>query len=270
MSATPPGSAAPSAPLDSAQLERERLLRELAQARGALEDFTYSVSHDLRASLRHVNAYVQIIREDLGESGNPALMAHLNTVSQSAKQMGRQIDGLMELANLTRVELQPSTLDLAELVRDVRAAMAPAPALAGRALEWQVAPDFPALRADAALIRQALTHLLSNALKFSGARALARIELSWQAHAPGWCALTVADNGVGFNPQYQDKLFHAFQRLHSARDFDGLGMGLALTRKIVERHGGAVWAQGAPDAGCSVSFTLPLVGAPVQTDRPGQ
>lgn len=260
MSAAPPGSAAPSAPLDSEQLERERLQRELALARSALEEFTYSVSHDLRASLRHVNAYVQIIREDLGEQTPAAIAAHLATVSQSAQQMGRQIDGLMELARLTRVELQLATLDGAELVRDVCAALAPA--LEGRALEWQVASDFPALRADATLIRQVWTHLLTNALKFSGARAPARIELSWQAHAPGWCALTVADNGVGFNPQYQDKLFHAFGRLHSTREFDGLGMGLALTRKIVERHGGAVWARGAPDGGCSVSFTLPLARAP--------
>lgn len=261
MSAAASGRAVSAVPLEGECLACERLQRELTQVRGALEDFTYSVSHDLRASLRHVNAYVQIIREDLGEPTPAAIAGHLERVTQATRQMGLQIDALMALSQLSRVALQLATLDGAELVRDVRAAMAGA--LQGRALEWQVAPDFPALQADAALVRQALTHLLSNALKFSGPRALARIEVSWQAHAPGWCALTVADNGVGFNPQYQDKLFQAFQRLHSARDFDGLGMGLALTRKIVERHGGAVWAQGVPDGGCRVSFTLPLAGAPV-------
>jgi light-regulated signal transduction histidine kinase (bacteriophytochrome) len=238
------------------QRENERLQRELAQARAELEEFTYSVSHDLRASLRHVNAYVQIIREDLGDQGNATTVAHLDTVSHAARQMQRQIDGLMELSRLTRADLQWSTVDAGQLVRDVCTVLAPA--LAGRAVEWQVAPDFPALHGDAALVRQVLTHLLSNALKFTGTRAVAEIRVSWQAHVRGQCAITVTDNGVGFNPQYKDKLFHAFQRLHSAREFEGIGMGLALTRKIVERHGGAVWASGAPDAGCSVSFTLPL------------
>ncbi|MDO9198893.1 ATP-binding protein [Rhodoferax sp.] len=238
------------------QQENERLQRELSQARSELEDFTYSVSHDLRASLRHVNAYVQIIREDLGDQGDAATVTHLDTVSHAARQMGRQIDGLMELSRLTQANLEPTTVDAGELVRDVCAALAPA--LAGRSVEWQVAPDFPALACDAALIRQALTHLLSNALKFTGPRPLAEIKVTWQAHASGQCAITVTDNGVGFNAQYKDKLFHAFQRLHSAREFEGIGMGLALTRKIVERHGGVVWASGAPDAGCSISFTLPL------------
>lgn len=237
------------------QRENERLQRELNQARAELEDFTYSVSHDLRASLRHVNAYVQIIREDLGEQRHAATAAHLDTVSQAARHMGRQIDGLMELARLTQAEVQPSTLDVGQLVREVCTALAPA--LAGRAIGWQVAPDFPALQGDAALVRQALTHLLANASKFTATRAVAEIKVSWQAHASGQCAITVTDNGVGFNPQYQDKLFHAFQRLHSGREFDGIGMGLALTRKIVERHGGLVWASAVPDAGCSVGFTLP-------------
>jgi signal transduction histidine kinase len=108
------------------------------------------------------------------------------------------------------------------------------------------------------LIRQVFMHLLSNAVKFTAHRAVAEIQIACQTHAGGLCALTIADNGAGFNPQYQDKLFHAFGRLHGAREFEGLGMGLALTRKIVERHGGVVWANAAPDAGCSVSFTLPL------------
>lgn len=246
--------------LEALQRENERLQRELGQARAELDDFTYSVSHDLRASLRHVSAYVQIIKEDLGDQTGCAMAAHLETVSHAARQMQRQIDGLMELARLTQVSLQLSAVDIGELVRDVCTSLAPA--LAGRDVEWQVAPDFPALQGDAALMRQVLAHLLSNALKFSGTRPVAVIKVNWQAHASGQCAITVTDNGVGFNPQYKDKLFHAFQRLHSAREFEGIGMGLALTRKIVERHSGAVSADGAPDAGCSMSFTLPLAPAP--------
>lgn len=244
------------------QLENGRLQCELDQARAELEDFTYSVSHDLRASLRHVNAYVRIIQEDLGDQVGVAMASHLDTVSRAARQMGRQIDGLMELSRLTRADLQLATVDAGQLVRDVVAALTPAPAAAGRTLAWQVAPDLPALRCDGVMVRQALMHLLSNAVKFTASRPVAEIKVQWQRHGDHWCELTVSDNGVGFNPQYGKKLFNAFQRLHGAREFEGLGMGLALTRRIVERHGGAVSADGAPDEGCSVRFTLPLAGSP--------
>lgn len=254
MSTTDKGLGPADAGLDGGPQECERLRRELAQARAELEEFTHSVSHDLRASLRHVSAYVQIIREDMGDQAPGAISAHLETVSQAARQMGRQIDGLMALSQLTRQELQLSTVDLGELVRELCAALTPP----GRALQWQLMPACPALRADAALLKQLLHHLLSNAVKFTGTRELATIEVSWQVADAGWCTVTVADNGVGFNPQYTSKLFHAFQRLHPAREFSGLGMGLALSRKIVERHGGTVAAAGLPDAGCRVSFTLPL------------
>lgn len=237
-----------------AQLRRER-----DQARSELEDFTYSVSHDLRASLRHVNAYVQIIKEDLGHQTSGAVASHLERVSHAARQMGLQIDALTELSRLTRLDLDLTTVAVAPLVQDVCRALAPI--LAGRRVEWQVADNFPALRCDATLLRQVLMHVLSNALKFTAPRTIATIEITWQIHDSGLCALTVTDNGVGFNPDYTPKLFHAFQRLHGSREFEGLGMGLALTRKIVARHGGMVWAIGAPDSGCRVSFTLPL--APV-------
>lgn len=242
--------------LTALRLENERLARELAQARAELEDFTYSVSHDLRASLRHVSAFVQIIREDLDGQSNLGVVKHLDTVSQSTKQMGRQIDGLMELARLTRVEMQPSPLDVGAMVRELCAELAPT--LDGRACAWEVASDVPALLGDATLVRQLLSHLLGNAVKFTAPRSAAVVHFSWQMHDSDRCVLTVRDNGVGFNPQYKSKLFHAFQRLHGARDFEGLGMGLALSRKIVERHGGSVWADGSPENGCSVSFTLPL------------
>lgn len=241
---------------ENERLDNARLRRELSQARAELEDFTYSVSHDLRASLRHVTAYVQIIKEDLGDQSNAAMTAHLETVNQAARQMGQQIDALMELSRLTQMELQRSTVDAGQLVAAVCADLAPM--LAGRVIEWQVAADLPPLCCDAALLRQVVMQLLSNALKFTRTRPLTRIGLTWQVHDNGQCAITVTDNGVGFNPQYQDKLFHAFQRLHGAREFEGLGMGLALTRKIVERHAGVVCASGVPDGGCSISFTLPL------------
>lgn len=247
---------APAATLQGLQLENERLQRELREARAELEDFTYSVSHDLRASLRHVNAYVQIIKEDLSGTTQPDVSGYLDTVSQAAQQMGRQIDGLMALSRLAQVAVQRSALDMARLVRDAVASMAPV--CAGRVVEWDVAGDLPALNGDATLISQVLTHLLGNACKFTSPRSVARIGVAWQALDAGLCRVTVSDNGVGFNPAYVGKLFHAFQRLHGAREFEGMGMGLALTRKIMERHGGTVQASAVLNEGCSVSFTLPL------------
>ena len=240
----------------SARLDNERLQRELSQARAELEEFTQSVSHDLRAPLRHITSYVQIVVEEMGSELKPDVAVHLQTVTQAARQMGHQIDGLTELSRLTGLTMQWTKLDLAALVVDVRLVMLPEPP--GRVIDWQIASDVPTLRGDLLMIRQVMTHLLSNALKFSVAQAVTKIELTWRLTDDGLCAVTVTDNGVGFNPDYAGKLFHAFQRLHSSREFEGLGMGLALTRKIIERHGGTVWAIATPKAGCSVSFTLPL------------
>ena len=242
--------------LTQALLGNERLQRELLQARAELEEFTQSVSHDLRASLRHVTAYAQIVTEELGDDLKPEVAAHLQTVTQAARQMGRQIDGLTELSRLTGLTMQLTALDFGALVVDVRLVMPPEPP--GRVIEWQIAPDVPALQGDLLMLRQVMTHLFSNALKFSVAQAVTQIRLDWRLTDDGLCAVTVTDNGVGFNPDYAGKLFHAFARLHSPREFEGMGMGLALTRKIIERHGGTVWATATPKAGCSVSFTLPL------------
>lgn len=247
--------------LAQTRTELAQVQAELAHARAELADFTYSVSHDLRASLRHVTSYVQIIQEDLQESVNADVGPHLDTVNQAARQMGRQIDGLMALSRLTSVELQWAPLDVAALVREVLAELTPT--LHGRVMERQLAPDFPVLQGDATLVREALGHVLGNACKFTAAQPQACVSVTWQQQSDGRCAVTVGDNGAGFNPAYKPKLFRAFQRLHSAREFEGLGMGLALTRKIVERHGGTVWADGMVNGGCQVSFTLPLAAVPV-------
>ncbi len=239
--------------------EIERLRRELAQARTELEEFTQSVSHDLRAPLRHIHAFAQIILEDLGEQGSRAIAAHLETIRLAAHQMDQQIASLSALSRLARVELQWSRLDLGALLHDVAGELAATHA--GRDVQWQMAPDFPTLLGDASLIRQLLSHLLANALKFTASRARAEIKVSWQVACDGRCAVTLSDNGAGFDPQYKDKLFRPFSRLHPAHQFEGLGMGLALSRKIVQRHGGALWADAAPEAGCQVSFTLALAAA---------
>ena len=241
----------------------ERLERELRLARAELDDFTRAVSHDLRAPLRHLGAYTQILREDLPEPQLALALPHLERISEAARLMGLQIDGLMRLARVGQAPLQPVSFDVAALAQAVYAELrrAPGPDNAdgpgARLVDWQVAPDIPSLPADAALLREALTQLLANALKFTRPRSQASISLTGRQEL-GQCVLTLADNGVGFNPAYQARLFQPFSRLHSAKAFEGLGLGLAITRKIIERHGGQIEASGLPDGGCRVSVRLPL------------
>jgi light-regulated signal transduction histidine kinase (bacteriophytochrome) len=236
-------------------MKTEQLQRDLLQARAELADFTHTVSHDLRASLRHVNAFAQIIREDLEAQNTTDIPVHLARIEQAALQMGQQIEGLTALSRLASVELQLKPVNVLALVRDVYLELRPV--TEGRSVECQFADDFPLLQCDAPLIRQVLTLLLSNALKFTRTRPVAHIQVTWQADGAGACTVTVADNGVGFNPDYAAKLFHPFSRLHAAKDFEGLGMGLAIAAKILSRHQGRIWAEGAQDGGCRVSFTLP-------------
>lgn len=245
-----------SEPLVDPHQRVEQLERELAQMRLALEDFTYSVSHDLRASLRHVNAYLRIAREDLGEDLDPAIAGHLDTAAGAATRMGRLMDGLLELSRVGRAVLQPGVVDMRCLVDDARRQLQGG--IEGRELVWQIAPDLPRVRGDLSLLGQLMTCLLDNALKFSRNCAVGEIAVQWTPLASGQCDIHVQDNGVGFDPRMQDRLFRVFQSLHSAREFDGIGIGLALARRVVERHGGSIRAAGEPGKGCRISFSLPL------------
>jgi len=241
---------------ESLRQENARLQQALEHARLELEDFTYSVSHDLRASLRHVSAYLQIIDEEAGDLLDATHRGHLHTAGDAARHMGRLIDGLMELSRLGRVAMQSSVVPLADVVAEARQLLAPE--LAQRTVQWNVAPDLPAVWGDAALLRQMLGQLLSNAIKFSPPAAPAVVEIGSQAGSPGQVVLWVRDQGVGFAPEQSAKLFRAFTRLHRATEFQGIGMGLALARKIVERHGGSISATAQPGAGCCVRLSLPL------------
>lgn len=240
----------------STDAEINRLRAELQAAHAALGDFSYAVSHDLRANLRHITSYAALLREEAGSALAGEAAGYLETISNAARLLGGQIDGLMAWAQLDRLELQESVIDAATLIAEVRARLAPE--CAGRQVDWQVAEGLPALRGDGALLRQLFTHLLSNALKFSRPRLAALIQVGCQpAGKEGQVTLFVRDNGVGFDPARQDKLFQVFQRLHSASQFEGQGLGLALARKIVERHGGRISVEATPEAGCCVSFSLP-------------
>lgn len=245
-----------SEPLADPHQRVEQLERELAQTRLALEDFTYSVSHDLRASLRHVNAYLRIAREDLGEELDPAIAGHLDTAAGAATQMGRLMDGLLELSRVGRAVLQPGVVDIGHLVDDARRQLQTG--IEGREVRWQIASDLPRVRGDMCLLSQLMTCLLDNALKFSRNRDVGEVAVQWTPLESGLCEIHVQDNGVGFDPRMQDRLFRVFQSLHSAREFDGIGIGLALARRVVERHGGSIRAHGEPGRGCRISFSLPL------------
>ncbi|MEO8546311.1 MAG: ATP-binding protein, partial [Burkholderiaceae bacterium] len=241
--------------IDNSELRLAWLERELAQAHLAMEDFTYSVSHDLRASLRHVSAFVRIAREDLGAAADPDVVAHLDKAAGAASQMGRLMDGLLELSRIDRAELQLGNVDLERLVDDIRHQLQQqAPA---HDIVWQVAPDVPQVYGDVALLHQMLAQLLGNAIKFTRNSAQARITIDGHQRDDGWVEIQLRDNGVGFDPRLKDRLFRVFQSLHSAREFDGIGIGLALARRVVERHGGTIAASGEPGKGCCISLSLP-------------
>lgn len=243
---------------EAAQQRIEQLEQQLAQERLALEDFTYSVSHDLRASLRHVSAYLNIVREDLGVGVDAAILSHLKTAGDAATHMARLMDGLQELLRIGRAELQLSEVDLSRVFADLRHQF---DANGNRPVQWQLAPDLPHVWGDMALIGQMLSHLLANAIQFTQPVPQPRIEVGWSRLDDGWCELRIRDNGVGFDPRLQDRLFRVFQRLHSQREFQGIGIGLALARRVVERHGGRIAAHGNLGAGCEISLTLPMAPA---------
>jgi signal transduction histidine kinase/DNA-binding response OmpR family regulator len=226
----------------------------LTEANRELEAFTYTVSHDLRAPVRHMSGFVDLLerhaRDRLDERG----IRYVRTIGDSAKQMGRLIDALLAFSRIGRVDIGHVRVDLGALVREVRQSFEPD--LASRRVHWSIA-TLPEVIGDATLLRIVLANLVSNALKYTASRQEAHIEIGTTHDADGWPAVFVRDNGVGFNPAYTNKLFGVFQRLHNDPQFEGTGIGLATVRRIVQRHGGRVWAEGRPDAGATFFFSLP-------------
>jgi signal transduction histidine kinase len=244
---------------------------ELASLRTEMQDFSYTVSHDLRASLRHILSYAQLVQEDAGPLLPEETLGFLHTITDSARHMGVLMDGLMELAKLGTAELHITPLALLPLVQDVVSELrAQYPQ---RQVEWLLPAELPSALADASILRRALLAVLDNAVKFTAHQPNAQISIlaapassdeveNVVCKANETIRLTVQDNGAGFNPALGAKLFHAFGRLHTSKQFAGIGMGLALTRKIVERLHGEVQAMGVVDGGCTVIITLPAAGSP--------
>lgn len=226
---------------------------QLEEANRELESFCYSVSHDLRAPLRHISGFAQLLDRRAGASLDPQSRGYVETIVESARQGARLVDDLLAFSRLGRSALTLAPVALSDLVAAVRRDLASD--AEGRAVTWRVGP-LPEVAADANLLRFALKNLLGNALKYTRPRAEAVIEISAREDG-GEVELCVRDNGVGFDPQFGHKLFGVFQRLHTAEEFEGNGIGLANVRRIVARHGGRTWAEGAVGQGASFHLTLP-------------
>jgi light-regulated signal transduction histidine kinase (bacteriophytochrome) len=240
----------------NAELE-QRIVDRTAQLQAAyqeLQAFSYSVAHDLRAPLRHVLGFVELLQQDAGPSLSEKSLRHLTTISQSAKRMGDLIDGLLTFSRVGRAELQKTHVNLEELVRETLGDFQAE--TTERKIVWKIHP-LPPVWADRALLRTVLVNLISNAVKFTGARAKAKIEIGCAPSENGETVIFIRDNGAGFDPKYSEKLFRVFQRLHSQAEFEGTGIGLANVQRIIHRHGGRTWADGVVDGGATFYFSIP-------------
>ncbi len=243
---------------------------QLEAANHELEAFTYSVSHDLRAPLRHIGGFSKILTEDFVAELPEEARGHLRRIEQGVHRMGLLVDELLNLARVGRhaVRLQPTQLN--PIIEEVVCLLQPE--AANRAVAWKIETLAPAL-CDPILIKQVFQNLIANALKFSRTRERVMIEIA-QREENGELVIMVRDNGVGFNMEYTDKLFGVFQRLHRAEDFEGTGIGLATVKRIVQKHGGRVWAESELDKGAAFFFALaaakssPEASFPMNQERP--
>jgi light-regulated signal transduction histidine kinase (bacteriophytochrome) len=234
--------------------EMAEVATELGRVNKELEAFSYTVSHDLRAPMRHIAGYVDLVQDMEGKQLSERSMRYLSHVKEAAAYAGHLVDALLDFSRMGRSALKRSSVDTRVLVEELVAEHHRQDA--GRNVQWQVAADLPTLWADPFLLQVALRNLLGNAVKYTRTRRQPRIEVVAVRHPDGE-GLEVRDNGVGFQQKYVGKLFGVFQRLHQTEEFEGTGIGLASVRRIVERHGGTVWARGEPDQGAVFGFTLP-------------
>jgi ABC-type amino acid transport substrate-binding protein/nitrogen-specific signal transduction histidine kinase len=225
----------------------------LVAANKELEAFSYSVSHDLRAPLRHVSGFVQLLQANAKDRLDETGARYLDVIAGAAKKMGELIDDLLSFSRTGRAQMHLEAVPLGPLVDECRRELEPE--TSGRAVEWKIG-ELPEVAADRALLRQVMANLLGNAVKYSRNRSPARIEVSSRRENNEFI-VCVRDNGAGFDMKYADKLFGVFQRLHTDAEFEGTGIGLANVRRIVVRHGGRTWAEGEVDKGAAFYFSLP-------------
>jgi signal transduction histidine kinase len=226
--------------------------KELEIANKELEAFSYSVSHDLRTPLRAMDGFSQAVLDEYGPQLPEEGQRYLRTIRRAAQRMGALIDDLLTFSRLSRVPLQRQPIDTARLVDEAMEELSPQGE--GRQIDFRVG-ELPVCEGDPALMRQVWLNLLSNALKYTQKRQVALVEVGFRQEN-GQGVYFVSDNGTGFDMRYSHKLFGVFQRLHRADEFEGTGVGLAIVQRVVQRHGGSIWAEAAVDRGAAFSFTL--------------
>jgi PAS domain S-box-containing protein len=237
----------------TAQLSRAN--EELQSVNKELEAFAYSVSHDLRAPVRHIGGFTELLQK----SADPVLdekgRHYIDMILDSANRMGTLVDDLLAFSRIGRAKTQKTTVKLEPLIKEI--VDEGAPDTQGRDIQWRIG-TLPICYGDPAMLRLVFGNLISNALKFTRTREQAEIQIDSVNHQPNEVVVFVKDNGVGFDMKYKDKLFGVFQRLHSQQAFEGTGIGLATVQRIVHRHGGRVWAEGAVDQGATFYVGLPI------------
>jgi signal transduction histidine kinase len=236
------------------RLEQQVQLRtaQLNTANADLESFSYSVSHDLRAPLRHISAFSQMLNEDHGSKMDAEGQRLLSRIQTAVKNMGQLIDDLLKMAQIGRKELVRSATDLNLVLKEVLADIEPE--CKGRQIDWHIG-DLSPWDCDPGLVKQVFANLISNAVKYSRQREVAVIEIG-QIKQDGTLVIFVRDNGAGFDERYTHKLFGVFQRLHKAEDFEGTGVGLSTVQRIIKKHGGEIWAKGEVEKGATFFFAL--------------